>query len=406
MASRTESVERDLRSGTPLWLSPAPRELPRDEWPQNFSADVLVIGAGISGALVAESLTEAGRSVAIVDRRGPIKGSTPASTALLQYETDTPLSELSDLIGVDDAERAWRRSRLSVLALSERTRRLGIDAKMIQRDSLYLAGDRLDPKGLAREEKARRQAGFEGELLTRNSLKNRFGFSRAGALLSFNDMTADPVLLARGYLRVALERGAKLLAPVQIDGLEIRKRDVVAQTKSGQRIRAREVVFATGYEMPARFKLKGHRIISTYALATVPQTKTWPEECVIWEASDPYLYLRTTPDHRIIVGGEDEEFADEDARDALLKKKTATILRKLKKLLPQVRAEAEFAWTGSFGVSATGLPSIGPLPGMPRCFAVLGYGGNGITFSMIAAQILRAAITGTADRDADLFAFR
>ena len=46
---------------------------------------------------------------------------------------------------------------------------------------------------------------------------------------------------------------------------------------------------------------------------------------MIWEASDPYLYLRTTPDGRILCGGEDEEFSDEAARDALLPRKTATL---------------------------------------------------------------------------------
>jgi len=53
----------------------------------------------------------------------------------------------------------------------------------------------------------------------------------------------------------------------------------------------------------------------------------------------------------------------------------------------------------------TGLPSIGAIPGKQNCYAVLGFGGNGITFAMIAAEVLREAIAGRADPDADLFAF-
>jgi glycine/D-amino acid oxidase-like deaminating enzyme len=45
------------------------------------------------------------------------------------------------------------------------------------------------------------------------------------------------------------------------------------------------------------------------------------------------------------------------------------------------------------------------VPGMKHCYAVLGYGGNGITFSMMAAQILRGHICGDGDADADLFSF-
>jgi glycine/D-amino acid oxidase-like deaminating enzyme len=131
----------------------------------------------------------------------------------------------------------------------------------------------------------------------------------------------------------------------------------------------------------------------------------WPEECLIWEAADPYLYVRATKDWRIICGGEDEEFADEDHRDAQLSGKTKTLEKKLAMLLPKVDARAQFAWTASFGQSVTGLPSIGPIPGHSRCYPVLGYGGNGITFSMLAAQLISASIGGRRDPDAGLFAF-
>lgn len=42
---------------------------------------------------------------------------------------------------------------------------------------------------------------------------------------------------------------------------------------------------------------------------------------------------------------------------------------------------------------------------MPNCYAAMGYGGNGITFSMMAAQMLRGLITGTGDPDSDLVGF-
>ena len=69
--------------------------------------------------------------------------------------------------------------------------------------------------------------------------------------------------------------------------------------------------------------------------------------------------------------------------------KPKTLEKKLAKLLPKVDPRAQFAWTASFGQSKTGLPSIGPIPGYSRCYCVLGYGGNGITFSMLATTRLR-----------------
>jgi glycine/D-amino acid oxidase-like deaminating enzyme len=43
---------------------------------------------------------------------------------------------------------------------------------------------------------------------------------------------------------------------------------------------------------------------------------------------------------------------------------------------------------------------------MANCYAVLGYGGNGITFGVLAAQILVEALCGGNDPDANIFAFR
>src|SRR6187549_1220218 len=118
--------KRDLRTGLPLWLANEP-VLPKiDSSAQGISADVVVVGTGISGALVADALMQAGYSVLAVDRRDPMSGSTPASTALLQFELDTPLTELSRKIGKSDAGRAWWRSVGAVRALQERIETLQI----------------------------------------------------------------------------------------------------------------------------------------------------------------------------------------------------------------------------------------------------------------------------------------
>ena len=200
--------------------------------------------------------------------------------------------------------------------------------------------------------------------------------------------------------------GLKIFAPVDIADIEATKTRVIATTREGRRIRCRRLVLATGYELPKIVPAKGHKIGSTWALATTPQRhRLWPEECLIWEASDPYLYMRTTDDGRVICGGEDEEFSTTEHRDALISRKIAVLQRKLGKLFPQLDVTAEFVWASSFGESRTGLPTIGEIPGYPNCWATLGYGGNGITYSRIAAEILRTAFLGGQDEDADLFTF-
>lgn len=405
--SSSATHARDLRTGKSIWMSRPLPAIPTTRLTRDARTDVLVVGAGISGAMVADALTEAGLAVTVVDRRGPLKGSTPASTALLQYEIDMPLSLLSRRIGVTRAERIWRRSRLALDALGARARHLGIKADLCRRDTLYLAGNVLDEAGLEEEAEARRHAGFEIALLPAKEVATRFGFAPRAAILGFDNFGADPRRLAAGFLRAALDRGARLHAPVEVTEISHEAGGVVALTDGGREIRCRHLVFATGYELPVGVPRKGHRIVSTYCLATRPQPRNLPPgEPFAWEASEPYLYLRAGPGGRLICGGEDEDFADEETRDALLPEKIAAIADKLAALLPGIDPTPERTWCGSFGASPTGTPSIGAVPGMAGCYAVLGYGGNGITFSMMAAQILRGLIAGRGDPDSDLFSFR
>jgi glycine/D-amino acid oxidase-like deaminating enzyme len=398
---------RDLRTGRSVWFHRRGVPVPHAPLTRDLSTDIIVVGAGISGAMVAESLADAGRRVVIVDRRPPVLGSTPASTALLQYEIDTPMTHLARLVGVTRAERLWRRSKLALDALGERVRHLGIEASTQTRSSLYLDGNVLDAGALRAEGDARRRAGFEVAYLPPRLVEARTGIRRRHALLGHGNMTADPRRLAAGFLNAAIRRGARICSPVVIEAVEAGRSGVVVATAEGPVLRASTLVFATGYELPKGVPRSHHTIVSTYAIATRPQPRAlWADGSLLWEASDPYLYMRPGPDGRIICGGEDENFSDATTRDALLAAKTTTIERKLAALLPGVDPRADYAWCGTFGASDTGTPSIGPVPRMPGCYAVLGYGGNGITFSALAAQLLRNQITGDGDPDSDLFSFR
>jgi glycine/D-amino acid oxidase-like deaminating enzyme len=398
--------KKQLRAGKSIWQAFAAPKISTRSAIDGMSADVLVIGAGISGALTGERAAAAGLSVIIADRRGPILGSTPASTALVQFEIDTPLTELRDKIGEKNAIRAWRRSKLAVENLAHRTEHLGIDCHMLRRNSLYLAGNKLNAKELDEEGAGRNEAGFETAVLSRSQLQAAYGLKRSRALLSFGNMALNPRLLTAGYLRAALARGVRILSPVEVTRVEDRAYGISATLKSGMRIRAKAVVYATGYELPEFVKLRSLKIASTFAIATYPQPRRlWPTQAMIWEASDPYLYLRTTPDGRIICGGEDEEFSDEERRNALLPQKVSRIRAKLQRLMPWVDTRPEFEWSASFGLSSTGLPRIGRIPGRKNVYAALGYGGNGITFSRIAAELLTTQLTGRRDPDEDLFAF-
>ena len=96
----------DLRTGRPVWFAYRAPAVPTGTLTRDVKADVLVVGMGISGAMMAETLSAQGLSVICIDRRGPMLGSTPATTALVQFEIDEPLTSLSEMIGKSSAEQA------------------------------------------------------------------------------------------------------------------------------------------------------------------------------------------------------------------------------------------------------------------------------------------------------------
>jgi glycine/D-amino acid oxidase-like deaminating enzyme len=389
-----DARQQDLRSSNSPWQC-WPHDL-RDPAPEaDIACEVLVVGAGITGALAAEALSARGHDVVVVDRGPPARGSTAASTAMLQWEIDTPLTELAERIGFDRAADVYRRSLSCVSGLAARTGELGVACGFRPRQTLYLAGARMDPARLCTEHALRMRAGLPGDMLDHPALLGTFGIDRAAALLSPGSAEADPVLLAQGMLACAKARGVRVIEgdAHAFDQAGVR---VGVTLSTGRVIEARRVVLATGYAMPDFVPATIHSISTSWAIITEPQDTQalWTDGVLIWEADEPYLYARTTVGGRIVIGGEDEPGHDEARRDAAMPEKVASLTQKLGALWPIAHRRVETCWAGAFGESEDGLPLIGPVPGHDRILCAYGYGGNGITFSFLAAQAMAELVIG------------
>lgn len=396
--------KRDLRTGRSLWADSPGLGVPVRPLTKAISVDVAVVGAGISGAFMAHELSK-DHSVAVLDRRPPLMGSTLASTALLQWEIDLPLTALTKRIGAAKAARAYLRSSKAVDDLIRIVTEEGIPCRLKPKRSLYLAGDEYGHRALEAEAQARAAIGLDSRYLGPAELRERFGVDRTGAILSSGSASGDPAQLAAGLLRRAHARGARVWSPAEVTQTLSDPDGVSLVTDAGHVVRAKSVVFCCGYEFPKGVPTPGARVVSTWAMASKPRQSLprWLRETLVWEASDPYLYFRVGSDGRLIVGGEDEPSASAHEDRGNLKHKCEILAAKLRTLLPDVSFEIDYGWAGAFGSSETGLPSIGPIDGMDHAWAVMGFGGNGITYSAIASQIVSTELRGGHDPDAELY---
>ncbi|WP_328774659.1 NAD(P)/FAD-dependent oxidoreductase [Deinococcus aquaedulcis] len=396
----------DLRSGRAFWPLTNGLMYTYPPLAAPEQADVLVIGAGITGALLADALSEAGLDTVVLDRRDAGFGSTSASTALLQYEIDTNLVDLSAMIGRADAERAYHLCRDAIDRVRALTAGLPDACGFRARGSLYYASTRKDARMLREEHAARTRAGLAVEHLDARELKARFGIQAPAALFSRDGAEVDPYRLTQHLLQRALARGARVYdrtAVTRLDG----GRTWTAHTDRGVPVRASWVVVATGYEAETFLGRRLAQLKNSYALATEPIAQAggelWPGGCLIWETARPYLYARTTQDGRVVVGGEDDPHHSPARRERSLPRKQRRLERRLERLLPHLKPEVAFAWAGTFGETQDGLAYIGPKTNGERLLFALGYGGNGITYSVQAARLLTALIQGRPDDDLHLF---
>jgi glycine/D-amino acid oxidase-like deaminating enzyme len=393
----------DLRGGAPTWADDAWPLPPADALP-TAPVDIAIIGAGIMGSVLAERLSADGHSILSLDRRPPGMGSTAASTAELMWAMDVPLCTLAEKIGEDEAARRWVRVYQAVRQLADRIDDLAIDCARRDRPTVYLAGQQLDEAGLQAEARLHKAHGLPSAYLDSDAAGQRFGITPRAALVSDGGFEVDPVKLAHGLLEIARKRGARVCYPADAVSLAEEDDGVTITLETGERIRAGKVILAGGYERALLFLPPEFALLSTFVMATAPGVAPlWRENAMIWEASDPYLYIRIDAEGRIIAGGEDEDYADSDHRNAMIGQKAATIAVKVAALLGSAPLAVDRAWAATFGSAPDGLPAIGRAANMDKVWLSAGFGGNGIAFAALASDLLAAAFAGRADPDAACF---
>jgi glycine/D-amino acid oxidase-like deaminating enzyme len=385
----------DLKSGYPYWAVKNGLMYAFPKLDADLSCDVAVVGAGITGALIADELAGHGHDVVVLDQRDVAWGSTSASTALLQYEIDTHAIDLVRRYDQASALLAYQSSLNAIGEIGAVAHGVG-DVDFAKCESLYYAGNRADHPRLADEFAWRERHGFPVRWLSRAALKDEYGLTAPAAILSSVAARVDPYRLASRLLRRMQRRGTRVFDRTQLKSIAATAGSVQLTTDRGMSIRAGHAVIAGGYESQCWLRRRVARNLSSYAYISDPVDRAelgWLASTLLWESARPYLYLRSTGDGRLLVGGEDDDRDNPARRDRLVDRKAATLQRKVSRWLPHLHARPAFAWAGTFAETSDGLPLFGRHPQYGgRVLFALAYGGNGITYSMLGAGLLRAQI--------------
>lgn len=396
----------DLRSVYPYWLLDKGLIKSYPSVKQNLKADVVIIGAGISGALVSWYLRNSDFNVIMVDRRHVGMGSTAATTGLIQYEIDTPLIELQKKVGKQAAVASYSLCDQAIYDLEKICRQFP-QAEFTRKPSFQYASWNRDIPVLKTEFLERKKIGIDVQLLNADQIKSKFGINKQAGLLSKNAAEINAYGLTHSLLHHAGKKNLMVYDHTNIKTIRRQGKQFNLYTGEGYRIRTRYLVMACGYESSNYIDKKINQLHTTYAIVSEPQEsdRFWYKNAVIWETAIPYLYMRTTADNRILVGGKDDDFSSANKRDKALPRKAIELEHSFKKLFPHSAFKTDFKWAGLFASTKDGLPFIGSIPGKQNMYFALGFGGNGIIFSVIAAQVISDLLTGKKNKAELLFSF-
>lgn len=361
----------------------------------DMNTEILVIGGGITGALISHALMEAGYEVLLIDKRDIGMGSTAATTSMLQYEIDVPLCRLSEMIGEQDAAMCYRAGVEAIHTLRQLVEKHKIDCGFEMKKSIYIAHDEK-ASWLKDEFEIRKKYELGVKWLDKEALKDGYGLVGEGAILSETAAGIDAYKLAHELINLNVKRGMKVYDQTDIAKLDTEGPEPMIILNTGQSIRAKKIVCCTGFESTKLLKEKVARLFYTYVTVS-EQGIAIPEalrNTLVWDTADPYLYMRTTDDDRLLVGGEDSTFHFEIFQQQIKERKEDKLIKKMHKLLPSNGFIEDFSWGGTFGVTKDGLPYIGESPEYKNTLFVLGFGGNGITFSVQGMDIILDILKG------------
>lgn len=372
----------------------------------SISTPILIIGGGITGALIGYELIRQGKKAILVDKRDVCSGSTAASTALLQYEIDVSLHELIKKRGLECAIDSYRNCEKAIYDLKAIVDHLKSDCAFEFKKSIYFCAFKKDLKFLRTEFEIRKKYGLDVKWLEEKDLK-KIGLNAMAAIESKSGAVVDPYRLTQDLLCFCKEKGMQLFDRTDIVRITKQEKKTLAVTKTNHTITTEHIIHCTGYESVETLSKTVVDLKSTYVTISESYINL-PlafKNAIFWNTADPYHYFRSTPDDRIIIGGGDEEFKDAERRDKLIDSKESYLLKQFEKYFPGIHFIPDYSWAGTFGETKDGLPYFGKLNPKKNEHFVLGFGGNGITFSVLGMNSIISSLENLPHPDLEYYKF-
>ena len=362
----------------------------------DHTADVVVVGGGLTGSIAAYVLAAGGQDVILVEADRLANGSTAGSLGAIVPEPDAWFRDVESASGLRVSRTAWKEAHRSAAELASTIKRLGIKCDLANAPYLINARSQDEAAPLRKEQSARRDAGVVAAWMTPAAVRTETALESVGAMKPGVGFTYDPVRAALGFAAAAEDKGARVFEKSEVRRTTFTRKDATVVLKDAK-IRTGLVIVATGEPGPVFSQLRRHvRRATGYTVVTHPlpaamRRETGKRASIVTEVAPGAdlnrHWLRWLPDDRAMFSGGLGATPPVRRREQALIQRTAQLMYELSLRYPAISGlPAHWGWGTEIVSTVDGLPWIGPHRNYPFHFFAVGFGWHGDGLSLLAAR--------------------
>jgi glycine/D-amino acid oxidase-like deaminating enzyme/nitrite reductase/ring-hydroxylating ferredoxin subunit len=379
---------------TSLWQHQIPDYISKAKTLRKKDFDVLIVGGGVTGIAAALQLQKSGLQCIVAEANNLCFGTTGGTTAHLNTFLDNDYSRIEKDFGEEGAQLIAKATSQALDLYHANVEEYNIDCGYEQKDGYLYSQDEKQTEELNKIFEASKKAGVDVAYTDRIPVPVEF----EKAIVYHEQANIHPSKYVYALAKAFEENGGVILQDCMVKDF---KGDKVLEVETSQgTINTRILIWAT--HIPPGVNLLHFRCAPyrSYVIAATLNNNAYPDG-LAYDMYDPYHYYRTqNVDGKkyLIVGGEDHKTAHEENTEGCFNRLAAHVRKYF-----DVK-EIAFKWSSQYFEPADGLAYIGHLPGNPdNVLVATGYGGNGMTYSHMAALTLTDLIVKGESEFAKLF---
>jgi len=379
---------------------------------ENINTDILIIGAGVSGAITAFYMAEEGYNVTIVDKNIVGYGSTSANVGILDVQLGMEINKLAKNIGEKKAKKCFDLMLDSIEELKKITSKLSnknnIGFKKC--NSIYYTNKYMNKNNIVKEYNSKINLGIGTKFLNESDLIDlRYGLEIENGSSTMNVYEFTKEIISY----ISKKENVRVYEHTEIDDIKSKDEYVIATTSNNFKINTNKVIITEGAEVVKYFPNIPVELYKTYNIVTesIDVLKNYETNFTAKDMESPYNYFRFTDDNRIVFGGQIAKITDKELNEELSKTIANARYKRLFKTLQETFYNIKditirYCFNSIFAETKDGLPLIDELPSMPNVYCNLSYGINGALFSIVGAKMLKEINREYYARDMHMFGIK